>query len=68
MKIRQAAQETQLEKAQVPRLRETVIKIVAKVSVSVSRVLVELASHCPFAREIYLIAERLSKSSSVIFQ
>jgi hypothetical protein len=68
LKIRQAAQGTQLEKAQVPRLRETVIKIVAKVSVSVSRVLVELASHCPFAREIHLIAERLSKSSSVIFQ
>jgi len=68
LKIRQAAQGTQLEKAQVPRLRETVIKIVAKVSISVSQVLVELATHCPFAREIYLIAERLSQSSSVIFQ
>ncbi len=39
--IRQAARGTRLAKAQVSRLRETVIKIAAKVSVSLRRVLVE---------------------------
>lgn len=65
--IRQAAQGTRLAKAQVSRLRETVIKTAAKVSVSVRRVLVELAAHCPFAREINLIAQRLSCGFQLIF-
>jgi len=47
--IRQAAQGTRLAKATVSRLKETLIKTAAKVSVSVRRVLVELASNCPFA-------------------
>jgi hypothetical protein len=67
LKIRQAAQGTRLAKAQVSRLRETVIKTAAKVSVSVRRVLVELASHCPFAQEISIIAQRLSTGSQLIF-
>ncbi len=46
LEIRQAARGTRLAKAQVPRLRETVIKTAAKVSVSVRRVLVELAANC----------------------
>ena len=65
--IRQAAQGTRLAKAQVSRLRETVIKTAAKVSVSVRRVLVELAVHCPFSREINLITQRLSRGFQVIF-
>ncbi len=65
--IRQAARGTRLAKAQVSRLRETIIKRAAKVSVSVRRVLVELAAHCPFAREIQLIARRLSTGSQLIF-
>jgi hypothetical protein len=65
--IRQAAQGTRLAKAQVTRLRETLIKTAAKVSVSVRRVLVELAAHCPLAREIQIIAERLSTGSQLIF-
>ena len=65
--IRQAARGTRLAKAQVSRLRETIIKTAAKVSVSVRRVLVELAAHCPFAREIQLIARRLSTGSQLIF-
>ena len=65
--IRQAARGTRLAKAQVSRLRETVIKIAAKVSVSLRRVLVELAAHCPFAREISLIAQRLSTGCQLIF-
>ena len=65
--IRQAAQGTRLAKAQVSRLRETVIKTAAKVSVSVRRVLVELAFHCPFAHEINLIAKRLSGGFQLIF-
>ena len=65
--MRQAARGTRLAKAQVSRLRETVIKTAAKVSVSVRRVLVELAAHCPFAREISLIAQRLSTGAQLIF-
>ncbi len=65
--IRQAARGTRLAKAQVSRLRETVIKTAAKVSISVRRVLVELAAHCPFAREISLIAQRLSTGGQLIF-
>jgi hypothetical protein len=65
--VRQAAQGTRLAKAQVSRLRSTVIKIAAKVSVSVRRVLVELANHCPFAREINLISQRLSCGFQLIF-
>ena len=44
--IRQAARGTRLAKAQVTRLRETIIKTAAKVKVSVRRVLVELAAYC----------------------
>lgn len=65
--IRQAAYGTRLAQAQVTRLRETLIKIAAKVTVSVRRVLVELAAHCPFAAEIRLIAERLATGSQIIF-
>ncbi len=65
--IRQAARGTRLAKAQITRLRETIIKTAAKVRVSVRRVFVELATHCPFAREIRLIAQRLSTGSGLIF-
>ena len=44
--IRKAARGTRLAKAQVTRLRETIIKTAAKVKVSVRRVLVELAAYC----------------------
>jgi len=67
LEIRQAAKGTRLAKAQVSRLRETLIKTAAKVSVSVRRVLVELAAHCPFAEEINLIAQRLSSNCQPIF-
>ena len=65
--LRQAAGGTRLAQAQVTRLRETLIKTAAKVSVSVRRVLVELAAHCPFAHEIQIIAQRLSTGSQLIF-
>ncbi len=42
-------------------------KTFAKVTVSVRRVLVELAAHCPFAAEIRLIAERGATGSQLIF-
>jgi len=45
--IRQAANGTQLASAQVERLRSLLIKGAAKVTVSVRRVLVELAAYCP---------------------
>ena len=64
--IRKAAEGTRLAQAQVTRLRSTLIKTAAKVTVSVRRVLVELAAHCPFPAEIRLIAERLSTNSQLI--
>ena len=65
--IRQAARGTRLAKAQITRLRETIIKTAAQVRVSVRRVLVELPAHCPFAPEITLIAQRLATGSQLIF-
>ncbi len=53
--------------AQGSRLRETSIKMAAKVSVSVRRTLVELAAHCPFREEIVLMAQRLSSGQQLIF-
>lgn len=44
--IRQAAAGTQLASAQVERLRSLLIKGAAKVTVSIRRVLVELAAYC----------------------
>lgn len=61
--LRQAAAGTRLAEAQVERLRSTLIKTAARVTVSVRRVLVELASFCPFAAEIRQIAQRLSQSN-----
>ncbi|MFM7794015.1 MAG: transposase, partial [Microcystis panniformis] len=65
--IREAAQGTRLAKATVSRLKETLIKTAAKVSISVRKVLVELAAHCPFAYEITLISQRLSSGVQLIF-
>lgn len=65
--IRQAAAGTQLATAQVERLRSLLIKGAAKVSVSLRRVLVELAAYCPFADEIRLIAQRLCSPQSLKF-
>lgn len=56
-----------MAKATVSRLKETFIKTAAKVSVSVRKLLVELASHCPFAYEISLISQRLSSGVQLIF-
>lgn len=57
--LRQAAQGTELATAQVERLRCALMKGAARVRVSVRRVLVELATFCPFEKEIRLIAQRL---------
>lgn len=65
--IRQAATGTQLASAQVERLRSLLIKGAAKVTVSVRRVLVELAAYCPFAAEIRQIAQHLCASQSLKF-
>lgn len=66
--IRQAANGTQLAKAQVERLRLVLIKGAAKVTVSARRILVELAAFCPFAKELRLIARNLSQSQSLKFE
>ena len=67
LELRASAQGTQLAVAQVSRLRETIIKIAAKVSVSVRRTLVELAAHCPFREDILLMVQRLSSGQQLIF-
>ena len=63
--LRQAAHGTQFAKAHVSRLRQTLIKGAAKVTVSVRRVLVELAAFSPFADEMTLIAQRLTTVPTV---
>jgi hypothetical protein len=65
--MRKAAEGTQLGKAQVSRLRETIIKVAAKVRVSARRILVELPISCAFAHEIGMIAEQLSGKNRLIF-
>ena len=64
--IRQAAVGTSLATAQVERLRSMLIKGAAKVSVSVRRVVVELATYCPFAAEIRQIAKRLQVKGATV--
>ena len=59
LSLRQAASGTRLAPAQVKRLRSTVIKIAARVRVSTRRVLVELATHVPFAPDLRHIARHL---------
>jgi hypothetical protein len=65
LQIRQAADGTQLATAQVERLRCSVIKVAGKVTVSARRVLVELATYCPFAAEIRQIVQSLQSSGTL---
>jgi len=66
LEIRQAAKGTKLEKAQVPRLRESIIKIVGKVTISIRQILIEISDCCPYQKEISIIAKRLLLSESMI--
>lgn len=63
--LRRATEGTRLANAQVEKLRSNLIKGAARVRVSARRVLVELASFCPFAEEIKLIAQRLCQPFSL---
>lgn len=67
LELRAAAEGTRLAKAQVSRLRETMIKIAAQVTVSARRIFVELASYCPFASEFRVIAQKLFTGQPLIF-
>lgn len=67
LEIRQAAKGTKLEKAQVSRLRESLIKGAAKVTTSARKVLIELAACCPYQKEISIITQRLCSPISMIF-
>ncbi len=67
LELRASAEGTRLGMAQVSRLRETIIKIAAKVTVSVRRTLVELAAHCPFRDDILLMVKRLSSGRQLTF-
>lgn len=64
--IRQAASKTQFATAQVEPLRSMLIKGAARVSVSVWRVLVELAAYCPFSNEVRQIVQRLQSSGTLL--
>ena len=65
--MRTVAQGTRLATAQVERLRSTVIKTAARVTVSVRRVVVELAAFCPFQVEMQQIAKRLKQENMLRF-
>ena len=67
LEIRHCAEGTKVEKAQVSRMRETLIKIAAKVTVSTRRILVELTSFCPFSEAIKVITQRLFNGQQWIF-
>ena len=67
LEIREAASQTRLEKAQICRMRETLIKIAARVKVSTRRIMVELTSNCPFQQEIKLILQKLLTERQLIF-
>ena len=67
LEIRNCAGETRFDKAQVIRIRETLIKIAAKVTVSTRRILIELGANCPFSSEIKMIAKRLCQGKQLIF-
>jgi len=62
-----SAHSTRLGTAQVSRLRETVIKLAAKVTVFSRKIFIELTSHCPFRAELMLMSERLFLKKSLLF-
>lgn len=59
IRVRLAAQGTELAKAQVPRLRERLIKLGARVRETVRRVWIHLASSCPYKELLLLLNKRL---------
>lgn len=63
--MRHAAKGTQFATAQVERLRSMLIKGAARVTVSVRRILVELAAYSPFAHELKQIVQRLLNSTAL---
>lgn len=65
--IRQAASATKFSKAQVQRLRESLLKCAAIVKVSIRRVLVQLPSFFPFVKEICMISHRLADPNFLLF-
>jgi len=66
LSIREAARGTRLERAQVGRLRETLIKLAGRVRTTARRVLVELSSHCPYREEITQIARVLLGTNETV--
>jgi len=67
LEISQAAKGTVLEKAQVFRLRKTLIKIGAKITVKSRKILVELTNNCPMMEEIKIITQKLCQGKQLIF-
>ena len=67
LEVRQAEPGTVLEKVQVLKLRETLIKIGAKITVKAKKILIELAKNCPMMEEIKGISQKLSQGKQLIF-
>ncbi len=65
--IRKAAEQTEFATAQVARLRAMLIKGAARVRVSARRILVELATYCPFAAQLRQIVQRLCLAKAAIW-
>jgi len=59
LEIRDAAQGTVFEKAQVSRLRDQLIKLGARVRLTARRVWVQMASACPWKEVITIVCSRL---------
>ena len=66
LEIRQAAKGTKLEKAQVSRLRESIIKVVGKVTISIRQILIEISDCCPYKKEMSIIVKHLLSPKAMI--
>lgn len=60
LKIRKVAEGTELAKARLGRIRDWVIKLAARVKVSVRRITIQLPTSCPSQALLFLLMERLT--------
>jgi len=60
LKIRKAATGTELAYARLGRIRDWVIKLAARVKVSIRRISVQLPTSCPSRNLLFLLTERLA--------
>jgi len=60
LRVREAAVDTPFERAQVPRLREQIIKLGARVRQTTRRVWIHIASACPWKEVFEILCTRLA--------